>query len=223
MVGARVGDFYTDSQGRVRPITKKTGALVAGAALVGTVALGTGGGAVGGAAVSEGLSAAAEARVTAARNTAARGQRGQTWKRLRVKQARNKFRPQRHLNCVRNSHGEVRTFFVLTPCRSLDRVLTVLIDLEGNTFVLSVYWVRMRNAAAAREFQELDDTFGTGNVNPVAGGLLGLVGVRFTGRYYDSRMRGPLVVVAEAEPVTGAPSGETLESVVRAVTYLPPP
>lgn len=221
-------EFRTRKDGRVYPLSgsskkKGAGVVVAGAAVLGTAVFGGGGGAVGGSVAADGLSAAARVRVADAQKLAGRGQRGQAWKRLRIKQHGKRYRPQRHLNCVRNSHGEVRTFFVFTPCRRLDRALTVLADPAGNAMVLSVYWVRMRNAAAAREFKKLDDEYGTGNVNPVAGRLLGVAGVRFTGRYYDSRRRGTLVVVAEAEPLGAGPGGETLESVVQVATYLPPP
>ena len=162
-------------------------------------------------------------RVADAQKAASPGQRREALKRVRVKQAGNKYRSQRHLNCVRNSHGQVRTFFIATPCRSLDRALILLADQDGNLLVLSVYWVRMRNAAAARALQDLDDEYGTGNVNPVAGTLLGLAGVTFTGRYYDSHRSGSLVVIAEAEPVRGTPGAETLESVVQVATHLPRP
>jgi len=220
--------FRTRKDGTVYPISgspgkKKAGAVVAGAAVAGAALFGIEGGAVGGSVASDGLSAAAQVRVANAQKAASRGQRGQAWKRVRAKEKPRKYRPQRHLDCVRNSHGQVRVFFAATPCRSLDRALTLLADPAGNTFVLSVYWVRMRNAAAARELKELDDTYGTGNVNPIASRLLGLAGVTFSGKYYDSRRRGSLVVIAEAEPVAGTPGPETLESVAQVATYLPPP
>jgi len=197
--------------------------VVAGAAVIGAAMFGGGGGALGGAVASDGLSAAAQVRVADAQKAASRGQRSKAWKRVRVRQHGKKYKAQRHVNCVRNSHGEVRAFFLLTPCRSLDRALTVLVDPAGNAMVLSVYWVRMRTVAAARELKELDDEYGTGNVNPVAATLLGVAGVTFTGRYYDSRRRGSLVTIAEAEPVRGKPSGEILESVVQVATAFPAP
>lgn len=40
---------------------------------------------------------------------------------------------------------------------------------------------------------------------------------------HDVRRRGSFVVVAEAEPVAGSPAPETLKSVARVATYLPPP
>jgi hypothetical protein len=219
--------FRTRPDGVVYPLggsgskKKGAGAAVAGVALVGAVVFGGGGGAAGGAAAADGLSAAAQVRVSQAQKPAARGQRGQAWKRLRVRETRRKV--QQRLNCVRNSHGEVREFFVFTPCRSLDRALLLLGDGRGGLFVLSVYWVRMRTTAGARALQRLDDTYGTGNVNPVAGTLLGLAGVEFTGRYYDSRVKGPMAIIAEVEPVSGSPSSETLESVAQVATVLPGP
>jgi hypothetical protein len=51
--------------------------------------------------------------------------------------------------------------------------------------------------------------------------LLGVADVRFTGRYYDSRSVGGMVVIAETEPLSGAPGAEVLESVARVAVYLP--
>lgn len=218
-------EFRTRKDGTVYPLggsskKKGAGAVVAGAALVGVAAFGGSGGVVGGAAA-DGLSAAAQARVVNAQKAAAQGKRGQAWRRVGVRQSRNKV--ERRLSCARNSHGEVREFFVLTPCRSLKRGLFLLADGRGGSLVLSVYWVRMRDRAAAQALKRLDDTYGTGNVNPIAARFLGLGGVTFTGKYYDSRLSGAMTVIAEAEPVTGAPTAETLESVAQVATYFPAP
>jgi hypothetical protein len=219
-------EFRTRPDGTVYPLggsgskKKGAGAVVAGAALVGAIAFG-GGGAAGGAAAADGLSAAAQVRVANAQKAAGRGQRGQAWKRVGSRELRQ--RAQRQLHCARNSHGGVRAFFLLTPCRSLDRALFVLADGAGGVLVLSVYWVRMRTSAGDRELKDLDDEFGTGNVNPVAGALLGVAGIEFTGRYYHSRRARTLVVTAETEPVSGAPTEELLESVAQVATVLPGP
>ena len=73
----------------------------------------------------------------------------------------------------------------------------------------------------ARALQGLADTYGTGNVSPLAEPLLELGGVEFTGQYYDSRRSGAVVVIAETEPVSGAPGEELLESVARVATHFP--
>ncbi|WP_344964244.1 hypothetical protein [Crossiella cryophila] len=126
-------------------------------------------------------------------------------------------------SCAVHSYGDVQQFFARTPCRSLDRMLFALDAGQGDTMIVSVAWVRMPAPAEADRLQSLVDRDGTGNVSPLAGGLVGALGVRFTGRYYDSRRDGRLLVVAEVEPVTGAPAPELLDGVAEVVAELLPP
>lgn len=220
-------EFRTRKDGTVYPLAggsgkKKTGAgtAFAGVVLAGVIGIGGGGGAVGGgAAAVEGLGGAAQVRVVNAQKAAARGQRGEAWKRLGVRELRRVARPA--VNCAVNSYGQVREFFLARPCRSLDRALLALGDGRGGSLVLSVYWVRMPGRSAARALRRLADTYGTGNVAPLAGALLELGDVRYTGRYYHSRIAGTLVVIAETEALTGAPGGEVSESVAQVAVYLP--
>jgi hypothetical protein len=53
-----------------------------------------------------------------------------------------------------------------TPCRSLERTLLVIADVDGYTAVVSIAWVRMGNASRAARLQQLVDTDGTGNISP---------------------------------------------------------
>lgn len=83
--------------------------------------------------------------------------------------------------------------------------------------------MRLPNTGSARRFQHLVDTYGTGDVRPLAGELLQLYGIRFTGKHYDSRRRGSVLVIAEAEPVSGRPNTELLNGVAQVAAYFPPP
>lgn len=111
----------------------------------------------------------------------------------------------------------VRDFFLENPCRGLDRAQFPLTDVNGNTIVVLVSWVRMPGGQRAREFRELIDVHGTGDIRPV------VPVTRFTGNHYDSERRGSTVVVAEAEPVDGRAPAEVLEAVPGVATKLPAP
>jgi hypothetical protein len=104
-----------------------------------------------------------------------------------------------------HSYGQVREFFLRTPCRSLQRTLLAIGDTEGNTVVVSVAWVRMRTAVSAERLKRLADTYGTGNVSPIGREVLELRGVWFTGKHHVSRRTRSLVVIAEVTPGSGQP------------------
>jgi hypothetical protein len=127
------------------------------------------------------------------------------------------------LTCIANSFGQVREFFLRTPCTSLDRVLFAVDDGHGDLIVVSVAWVAFRTRGDARRFKDLDDTYGTGNVSPMGGALLGLADVRFTGQHYRSRRAGTTVVIAEAEPADGAQEDAVLDAVAEVAVLLPGP
>lgn len=99
----------------------------------------------------------------------------------------------------------------------------MLADEQGNIIVVSIAWVRLPSAASARRFKDLVDTYGTGDISPLAGQLLGLREVRFTGRYYGSRTARTLVVIAESEPATDGPRPELLHGIAEVAALLPPP
>jgi hypothetical protein len=129
----------------------------------------------------------------------------------------------RELECAVHSYGQVREFFVSTPCRSLQRTLLAIGDAEGNTVVVSIAWVRMRTAVSVERLKRLADTYGTGNVSPIAHEVLGLRGVRFTGKHYASRRTGSLVVIAEATPGSGQPDPAVLDGAAQVAAEFPPP
>ncbi|WP_207630567.1 MULTISPECIES: hypothetical protein [unclassified Actinopolyspora] len=185
---------------------------------LGTTSLG---GVVGGG-ESAGVSAADSAVVrtvrqnlTASKRAARKGKRKRAWSRLRLR--RGPRRPHEAAECAVLSHGGVRDFFLENPCRGLDRVQFPLTDANGGTVVVLVSWVRMPGRRRAREFRELIDVHGTGDIRPV------VPGTRFTGHHYDSQRRGSTVVVAEAEPAGGGAPEEVLETVPEVATKLPAP
>ncbi|MFC5286180.1 hypothetical protein ACFPM7_03885 [Actinokineospora guangxiensis] len=159
-------------------------------------------------------------KVDAGKAAARTGNRAKTWKNMGLRQLRS--RAHNAVDCFGNSYGDVHRFFATNPCRSLNRALFVLSE-GSDTIVLSVSWVRMPNAAAAERLQTLADRHGTGNVSPIALSLLQVSGVGFTGHNYGSRRLGPLVVIAETEPVTGSPDPAFLDGIAEAAALLPPP
>ncbi len=211
--------WWTDAQGRRRPGYKKKGgaaiaAVAVGLAVVGGAGLTTGGGVTGGSATSaHGKSAGKDA--------ARKGQRGEAWNRIGLRQLRQTAHAA--TTCGAHSYGQVQQFFRTHPCRKLDRLLLAIGDTRGNTVVVSIAWVRMPSAGTAAELKELADTDGTGNVEPLAAGALGLTGVEFTGRYYGSRRDGSLVVIAEAAPGGGRPDPATMDDAAEVAAEFPPP
>ncbi|MET0234648.1 MAG: hypothetical protein ABW224_08425 [Kibdelosporangium sp.] len=210
-----------DAKGR---FAKGPWTVTAGAAVLVIGALSVGGGAGAGGAASSTGSAAGQsirANVTKSKTSAQKGRRDEAWRGMRLKRVKDVTR--HAANCAVNSYGDVRQFFVRTPCRSLDRMLFALADGQGNTVVVSVAWVTMSGSGNAGEFRKLADTQGTGNVSPLAGGLVGVAGVKFTGRYYDSRQAAKLVVVAEVEPLGGTPDPALMDGVAEVAAEFPPP
>lgn len=59
--------------------------------------------------------------------------------------------------------------------------------------------------------------------SPLGGTLLGMADIRFTGQHYHSRSDRNTVVVAEAEPVSGQLTDETLDAFADIVVLLPRP
>lgn len=220
--------FFTDKNGVVHPINGKKkaktgGAVLAGALLAGLAAAANGGGAT--ASIGAGLDAAtaarADARTASSERDARAGNEARAWRRMGLREIRKIAR--QRLRCPLQSYGQVREFFLRTPCDSLDQVLIPLADDRGNVLVVSVMWVRLPSAADAADFQRLEDTYGTGDVTPVATELLRAGGIRFTGRHYRSRRDGRLVALAEAEPLHGRPSATLLDDAAAIAVVLPPP
>jgi hypothetical protein len=214
-------EIRTRPDGSKYPITPKKGAGAAVAAvMVGSVvalgAGGTGGVAVGGAvdsAVGNGanriVGQAVRARVSRAKLSARSGRRVEAWVRMGLKQVKRKVDEQ--FQCAIHSYGQVRQFFLSTPCESLDRELIAVVDEGGDTFLVSVSWVEMSSVGQAERLKTIADTDGTGNVSPIASVVLGMGEVRYTGGLYDSRIDAELVVIAESAVLTGRPDPDMLE------------
>ncbi|MEV8440703.1 hypothetical protein AB0425_25250 [Actinosynnema sp. NPDC051121] len=229
-------EFYTDERGRVRPITKKkggVGVVVAGVAAVaafagggGVVGLG-GAGAVGPAAEVGvgsvrlgGSSGQLRARKSEGRKAARREGPEGAWRRMGLRQVRRTAKQQ--AECVAASFGQVRQFFTTHSCTHLERVLFAVADEAGNTAVVSVAWVGLANARDAREFDSLMEVHGSGDITPLAGALLELGDVEFTGLRYGSDRDGAAITVAEAENAAGGQfDHETLDAIAEVAAYLP--
>lgn len=187
------------------------------------MAVTSGGGAVSGGASAAGRVAARNVSndVAKGKQSARTGKRGATWDRLGLKSLKEFAKPA--LVCAVESYGQVQQFFLRTPCRSLDRVLIALADGQQDAFVVSVSWVRMRSAASAQSLRDLADADGTGNVSPLPGELIGVGPIRWTGTNYASRRSGPLVVIAEVEPLRGSPDPAWMDGVAEIAAEFPPP
>lgn len=228
-----MAEFRTRPDGSKYPITPKKGAGAAVAAVmlgsaVAVGAGGTGGVAVGGAvdsavgnATNRIAGQAVRARVSQAKMSARSGRRVESWVRMGLKQAKRMVDQQ--FECAIHSYGQVRQFFLNNPCESLDRELIAVIDESGNTFLVSVSWVKMSSIVQAKQLRTIADTYGTGNVSPIASAVLGLGNVRYTGKFYDSRIDAELVVIAESAMLTGQPDPDMLEGAAQVAAQLPAP
>jgi hypothetical protein len=177
---------------------------------------------VGGAAVDSVVGQSIQARTTNSKNAARRGRYDEAWRRMGLRTVTREIK--RDLECAVHSYGQVREFFLRTPCRSLQRTLLAVCDAQGNTVVVSVAWVRMRNTVSAERLKRLVDTDGTGNVSPIiASEVLSLRGVQFTGKHYASRRTGLLIVIVEAAPGSGQPDTEVLDGAAQVAAEFPPP
>lgn len=229
--------FFTDPQGRVRPISGKksgAGAVVAGVAALGVFASGGGVGAVGagtgavGTAAEVGVgsvrlggsSGQLRARKSEGRKAARREGPEGAWQRMGLRQVKRTARQQ--AECVAASFGQVRQFFTTHRCTHLERVLFAVADETGNTAVVSVAWVGLGGTRDAREFQNLMDVHGSGDITPLGAALLELGHVEFTGLRYGSDRDGAAVTIAEAE---NAPGGrfdhDSLDAIAEVAAYLP--
>jgi hypothetical protein len=222
--------FYTDPQGRVRPIRGKgTGYVVAGvlalgvAASSGGIASIGGAGGAGGAAPAGGGTSSAQLRTRKSdgQKAARKGDPDAAWQRMGLRQLRRTARQQ--AECLAVSFGEVREFFTRTRCTSLERVLFAVADGAGNVAAVSVVWVGLASGGDARKFHTLIDRHGSGDIRPLGSAVLDLADIRFTGLRYGSDRDGKRVTVAEAENATGNGfDHETLDAIAEVAALLPP-
>jgi hypothetical protein len=222
--------FFTDPEGRVRPIRRKgTGAVVAGALALGmfssgggaiSISAGVSAGEVGAVQTGGSSSAQLRARKSESQKAARKGDAEGAWKRMGLRQLRRT--PRQQAKCLAASFGKVREFFTRHRCTSLDRVLFAVADETGRTAVVSVAWVGLANNRDARKFQTLMDEHGTGDITPLGAQLLSLADVTFTGLRYDSQLNGRTVTIAEAENAArGGFDHDTLDAIAEVAALLP--
>lgn len=225
--------YYTDRQGRIRPITGKSGGKTAGftaaasLAIAGATSSGTlGGTSLEGAMSSGGLGNSAgaksvQAQTKSGKQEARKGKRKQAWKKMNLRVTKRTVKS--NIKCSARSFGAVQQFLLRTPCRSLKRTILVLADPSGGSVVVSIAWVRMPNARNAERLKQLDNRDGTGDIYAAANGLLSRSGVNFTGEHYRSRRSGSLFVRAEAAQMRGNPAPTLLNGAAAVAVELPPP
>lgn len=208
--------FFTDKQGRVRPIDGGGGGKGGGGALLAVfmaVAIGAGGtaGVAGTAAGTGGTTASA----SSARATSQA--RRQDADRIRARLLRQAQRVESRFDstddCVAHSYGKVREFFREQPCVALHRAWFEVHDRRRGLVLVAVSWVEMPATRSAREFHELVDTHGTGNVTELSREEGPHRRVRFTGHHYVSRRDGTTVMNAQAEPLGRAAVAAELEEI----------
>lgn len=163
----------------------------------------------------------AEAETASSREAAKKGNEQQAWQRLALRQLEREVKNE--LRCAVQSFGQVRQFFVTHPCKKLSQVVYALRDKDGDDIVGTVMWVTMPTADDAMQLEQVEDTYGTGDVTPFTTEILGVAGIKFTGQHYRSRRDGSLFVISETEPLHGRPSDEFLLDVATVLDVLPPP
>jgi hypothetical protein len=125
-------------------------------------------------------------------------------------------------DCRAHSYGQVQTFFVSTPCTTVQRSLLTT-NQGGRTVVVASYVVSFDSATKATKFKALVTADGTGNINDLL-----REGVQFSGApaqlsvgaAFASRQQGARVMVAEASYTNGTSSADdaTLKSAARQAT-----
>ena len=107
-------------------------------------------------------------------------------------------------NCAANSYGQVKKFFQANPCKWLFQGLFQPVSATSETSTLAVIiaisWVYMPNVPSAYKYFRLADTSGTGNVTELSRDIGLYKGVKYSGKYYESGIRGIVVWNAEAQP-----------------------
>lgn len=192
--------------------------------LAGLIALGAVGygGAVGlstGSSGGGGPGASVEQRRDLGVELARRGDAEGAWRRMGLRELKRTDKEQ--APCVDASFGGVREFLRRHACTSMDRVLVTVGDEAGNSAVIAVAWVGFASRGDAREFQDLVDAPGTGDVKALGADRVGLPDVAFTGANYGSERDRSTVTVAEAEVATGYVTPEVLDALAEVAARLP--
>lgn len=99
-------------------------------------------------------------------------------------------------DCAANSYGQVQDFFQQSPCTAVYRGLFEVRSARA-TALVAVAWVDMPDETSARQYQQLVDRHGTGNITELS------TQVPWTGEHYVSTRDDVTIGNAEAEPVGG--------------------
>lgn len=113
--------------------------------------------------------------------------------------------------CGEHSYGQVQQYLRTNPCRSLFRVLLEAHDDQNHQMLVALSWTQMPDPATTDALYQLAHRDGTGNIAELSRELPAYSGVKFTGKYYDSRVDGTTVVIAEATPQAGDPPDALLK------------
>jgi hypothetical protein len=197
-------DQPRDDRGR----WKKKGGIVALLSVFAAAAIGFGGGtvgtSVGGAGGGGGTAAGRSASGSQSSGARVRARARSTARVVQRLQGRGLRVTERDVDadddCATHSYGEVQEFFIQQPCTALYRGLFEVRG-GGATAVVAVAWVDMPDAEQSREFQQLVDRHGTGNVTELTKEGARPAPARWTGEHYVSARDEATVVNAQAEPV----------------------
>jgi len=205
---------------------KGAGRLVAAGAVALALAGGTTGAiGAGGTAAESGITADSvngrnlDQRKNESKNSARNGKADEAWNRMGMRTLKKTVK--QDLKCVAASTGRVRDFFLHTPCKSLDRILLAVGDTAGNSAIISVAWIGFTSRSHADAFERVETVQGSGDITPLAGALLDLADVHFTGHHYQARRDGATMVIAETESAAGHVGSEVLEALAEIAVWLP--
>ncbi|MBP2328719.1 hypothetical protein JOF56_009104 [Kibdelosporangium banguiense] len=159
-------------------------------------------------------------RKTEGRKSAQRGRSDEAWSRMKFKELKRNV--EHRLECVAASTGKVREFLLRTPCTSLDGLLFLVGDGQGNAAVVSVVRIGFRTKAQANAFQKVEDIGESGDVFPWnVATALDLANVSMTGHHYHLRTDKTAKIIGEADVATGSIDKETLLALAEVASYLP--
>jgi hypothetical protein len=157
-------------------------------------------------------------RKAEAQKSAKKGKTDEALGRFKLK--RLKKQAEHEFDCLAASDGKVREFLARTPCTSLDRMLLAVGDGHGDAAVISVVRVGFRSTKQATAFEKIERVQGSGDVRPLEiAAVLGLTGVRISGRHYQSRADKNGMIVAETETATGHLGNATLDALADVAVY----
>lgn len=225
-MGRRIGGAGGGSDPGNGPGRMVAAAAAALAVAGGTGAVSLGGAAVEGEAAAEGLTNSVESpnlklRKNEATKSARSGKTDEAWRRMGLRTVKKIAK--QDLTCLAASKGRVREFFLHTPCTSLDRLLFAVGDGHGSVAAVSVAWVGFRSRDDVDAFERIETVQGSGDIKPMAGALLELAHVRFTGHHYTGRPAGKTMVIAEAETASGHIGDDVLDAITEVAVWLPRP